>query len=193
MYENKVKSVTQAGVGCWPGALLPLALFPKESSNFLHGLSFGLFISSIQVLTQEVGLLLWLPSGKSVILNWALREHHDKDIKSGIIGDKSDAGDGSSQRNQPHRYFFILPIVTMCNIVLYGWSIRRTVCKFLALGYHHVLSWRTVTTEEWRKAWNKSEKCLWCFLLHSSRQRAQTICSSAQLWQTEAPKGCDDN
>jgi len=58
MHERKVKRVTQAGAGCSPGALLPLFSQRKEGFNFLHGLSFDYFISSVQVSKEEAGLLL---------------------------------------------------------------------------------------------------------------------------------------
>jgi len=53
-----------------------------------------------------------------VILNWALRDCRDKDIKSGIIGEKSDAG-GVAARGISHANICSFCLKSSCATLLY--------------------------------------------------------------------------
>lgn len=74
-------------------------------------------------------------------MSWPLRNYYDKDMKSDIIDEKSDAGGVAAGGISPEN---ICP--APCNLAqhcfaFYVWSTRHTkVCRVLASKHHCVLS-----------------------------------------------------
>lgn len=123
-------------------------------------------------------------------MNWALRNYYDKDIKSDIIDEKSDAGGIAAGGISPENI-----CSASCNHVQH--------CFICVVNKVHKSpnSWLQSIAMFWveqLEAREKSEINLHCinlvlndYLLHSIGK--QMICLLAQLQQTEPPKDYGDN